>query len=175
MGKTVKNCSVTPGRPILSGEAAIRVRGYTMVELMVVLAIVIVGSVIAVPLVQNASRTYRVRSAVVSLTGAIQATRYQAISNGYQYRLALSKANSNFQVQQNPCIPPAAACWANVGGTVPLSGSSVPATINQDTVLLFHPSGQVQATTGAQNMTLTYAGVPEVITVSNYGNINVSP
>ena len=175
MGKTVKNRSVAPGRPVLNGQAAIRVRGFTAVELMVVLTIIIVGSVIAVPLVQNASRFYRIRSAVVSLTGAIQATRYQAISNGYQYRIALSKANSNYQVQQNPCFPPAAACWANVGGTVPLSGSSVPATIDQDTVLLFHPSGQVQATTGAQNMTVTYAGVPEVITVSNYGNINVSP
>src|SRR5215468_7408060 len=175
MGKTVKNRSVAPGRPVLNGQAAIGVRGFTAVELMVVLTIIIVGSVIAVPLVQNASRFYRIRSAVVSLTGAIQATRYQAISNGYQYRIALSKANSNYQVQQNPCFPPAAACWANVGGTVPLSGSSVPATIDQDTVLLFHPSGQVQATSGAQNMTLTYAGVPEVITVSNYGNVNVSP
>src|SRR5215467_2073606 len=175
MGKTVKNCSVTHSRPILSGQAATRVRGYTVIELMVVLAIVIVGSVIAVPLVQNASRFYKIRSAVVSLTGAIQATRYQAISNGFQYRLGLSKANSNFQVQQNPCMPPAAACWANVGGTVPLSGSSVPATINQDTVLLFNPSVQVRPPTRAQTMTLTYAGVPEVITVSNYGNINVSP
>src|SRR5262249_7362060 len=135
MGKTVKNCSVPLSRPVLSGRAPIRVRGFTAVELMVVLTIIILGSVIAVPLVQNASRTYRVRSAVVSLTGAIQATRYQAISNGFQYRLAMSKANSNYQVQQNPCLPPAAACWANVGGTIPLSGSSVPATINQDTVL----------------------------------------
>ena len=175
MGKTVRNRTVGPGRPVLNGQAAIRQGGFTAVELMVVLAIIIIGSLIAVPLVQNASRTYMIRSAVVSLTGAIQATRYQAISNGVQYRLAMSKANSNFQVQQNPCLPPAAACWANVGGTVPLSGSSVQATINQDTVLLFHPSGQVQATTGAQNMTVTYAGIPEVITVSNYGNVNVSP
>src|SRR5262249_57611112 len=102
MGKTVKNRSVAPGRPVLNGRAAIRVRGFTAVELMVVLTIIILGSVIAVPLVQNASRTYRVRSAVVSLTGAIQATRYQAISNGFQYRLAITNATSNYQVPHTP-------------------------------------------------------------------------
>lgn len=150
-------------------------RGYTLAELMVVVAIIIIAIAIAVPLVQNASRIYKMRSAVISVSGAIQRTRFQAISSGYPFRLVLTQATSTYQVQSNPCPPSNPPCWGNLGGTVPLSGSSVPATINQDTTLVFQPNGSVQATTGAPTLQLTYVGQQETITVTNYGSISLNP
>ena len=178
MGKALKISSLgQANQPLLAARMPgnRRVRGFTVVELMVTVAIVIITVAMAIPLVQNATRTFRLRSAVASLTGAIQQARYQAISHGFQYQLILDSAASTYQLQSNACVNPAPACWANVGGAVPLSGSSVNATINANTTLLFSPSGLVQATTGAQTFTLTYSGSPEVFTVTNYGKITVTP
>ena len=180
MGKALKICSLgSANQPALAGRQGTgRARGFTAVELMVTVAIVIITVAMAIPLVQNATRTFKLRSAVASVTGAIQGARYQAISHGYQYQLILSSVTSTYQLQSNPCSPqppPAAPCWGNVGHAVPLSGSAAAATINADTTLVFHPSGLVQAATGAQTFTLTYSGTPEVFTVTNYGKVTVTP
>ena len=178
MGKALKICCLgSSNQPALAGRmpGKRRVRGFTAVELMVTVAIVIITVAMAIPLIQNANKTLRLRSSVASLTGVMQQARYQAISHGFQYQLILNKAASTYQLQSNACINPAPACWANVGGAVPLSGSSAAATISADTTLLFSPSGLVQATTGAQTFTLTYSGSAEVFTVTNYGKITVAP
>lgn len=172
MGKTLKQWELDRVKRSASIPRALaRVRGYTVIELMVTVGIIIIAVSMAIPLIRNASKTFQLRSAVVSLTGAIQGARYQAISHGYQYQLVLSSAASTYQLQSNPT----GAAWNNVGGVIPLSGSSVAATINTDTTLVFHPSGLVQATKGAQTFILTYAGSPETFTVSNYGKITVTP
>lgn len=172
MGKFLKNCSFGVGNRAAVGEPkTAKARGYTIIELMVTVAIVIIAVSIAIPLVQHATNTFKLRSAVASLTGAIQGARFQAISHGYQYQLVLNKAASTYQLQSNPT----GAAWGNVGGAIPLSGSSVAATLNQDTTLLFHPSGLVQATTGAQVFNLTFAGSQEQFSVTNYGKIVVTP
>ena len=151
-----------------------RSRGFTLIELLVTIAIIIIILAIAVPQMQNASRAYQMRSAVASVTGALQAARYQAISNGFPYRVAMNKANTNYQVWSNPCGN-TNPCWGKVGGVVPLSGSSITPTLSQDTSLDFHPSGQVQASTGTTTFTITYRGTTETIAISNYGNITVTP
>ena len=152
----------------------VHARGFSLIELLVTIAIIILMLAIAVPQMQNASRSYQMRSVVASVTGAIQAARYQAISNGYLFRIALSKTNTNYQVWSNPCGA-AAPCWGKIGGTVPLSGSSITPALSQDTTLDFHPSGLVQATTGALTFNVALRGTTETITVSNYGNITVTP
>ena len=154
-------------------------RGFSMLELLVTLAVALILVAMAVPLVRSSMRDYQLRSAVSSVTGAIQATRYRALSAGYPFRLVLDKAAGTFQVQSEP--PPAVA-FSNVGSAAPLSGSSVAAILNTDTTLEFHPSGRilcpvgtVDATTGVTTLTLTLTGKTETITISRYGNINVTP
>jgi len=176
MGKTVENYNLEAGnRSALVRRASARAQGYTLIELIVTVTIIIIAVAIAIPQIKNAGNTVRLRSAVVSLSGAIQSARYQAISQGVQYQLVLSKAASTYQFKSNPCFPQGATCWGNVGGTVPLSGSSVAATLSADTTLVFNPSGLVQATTGAQTFILTYANTPETFTVTNYGKVTVTP
>jgi len=156
------------------------VQGFTLLEAMFTVLVLIFMTAMAVPLVNNVMGAYRLQSAVSSVTGAIQSARYQAISSGYAYQLVLSKANGTFQVQNDPSWP-TATTFANVctGGAtscpVPLSGSSVPVVLGADTTLQFRPSGMVSATTGSTTLTLTHGGKTETITVSSYGNVKVTP
>jgi prepilin-type N-terminal cleavage/methylation domain-containing protein len=147
-------------------------RGFTLIEMVLVVAIVLVIAAISVPVINNVMATYRLRSAVASITGAIQATRYQAISSGYPFQLVLSTTTSTYQVQSDPGLT---GTFANVGNAVPLANSAIPVTLGAATTLRFRPSGLVTATVGATTLTLTYGGKTETIAVSNYGNIKVTP
>ena len=149
-------------------------RGFTTIELVVTIAIGLTVAAIAIPGVFSAVRYFQFRSAVASLTGAIQAARYQAIFKGCPYQLAINMAAYNYQVSAQASTP--AGCngvFAPVGGVVPLSGSGI--TLGADTTLQFRPGGSVQAIVGAQTLTLNSHGNVETITVSNYGNVTVSP
>lgn len=153
-------------------------RGFTLLELIFTLLIATIMTVMAVPLIGNVMGTYRLRSAVASVSGLIQTARYQAISSGYAYQIVLNKAASTFQVQSDPnrigtftnyCTPAAADC------AVPLSSSGIPVVLGADTTLQFRPSGIVTATAGSTTLTLTYQNKTETITVSSYGNVKVTP
>ncbi len=71
---------------------------------------------------------------------------------------------------------PGATSYSNVGSSVPLSGS--PVTINQTEVLQLKPNGTVAtspASTAPYQFSISYSGKTETITVSNYGNVTVTP
>jgi Tfp pilus assembly protein FimT len=146
------------------------VRGFSTVELFLVMIVGTILTAIAIPQVNSVMNQYRLQSAVASSTWAIQSTRYQALTAGYPYQVVFTQSTGAYQVQN---LPPGATTYANVGTSVPLSGS--PVTLNQDTTLLFKPNGSVTATTGTLNFTLSYQGATKSITVSNYGNISVTP
>jgi prepilin-type N-terminal cleavage/methylation domain-containing protein len=144
--------------------------GFTLVEMMVALAIGMTLTAIALPEIQSTVYSYRLRGAVSSATWAIQSTRYQALMGGYPYQVVLTSSNGAYQIQD---LPTGASTYANVGSSVPLSGS--PVTLSADTTLNFKPNGSVTATTGALNFKLTYQGVCQKVTVTNYGNVTVTP
>ncbi len=147
-------------------------RGVSLLELVFVILITILMAAMAVPLVDNALGLYRLRSAVSSVTGAIQTTRYQAISDGIPYQVVFNAAANTFQVQNDPNFT---GVFANVGNAVPLASSSIPVVLGTSTTLRFRPSGIVTASVGSTTLTLTYGGKTETITVSSYGNVKVTP
>jgi Tfp pilus assembly protein FimT len=155
------------GRKAVSG-------GFTTVELLVALGVGVIMTAVAVPTLLNTVRSYALRSAVASFTGAIQATRYQAIFHGCSYQIAFSQATLTYQVSGQ--IAAAGACagaFTNIGNPIPVSTSGV--TLDQDVTLQFRPGGSTSAVVGAPTMALSYAGRTETITVSTYGNIKVTP
>lgn len=145
-----------------------RERGFSMIELMMVCAIGIILSAIAVPQVKSGMYMYRLNSAVAMSKWAIQSTRFQALEKGYPYQVAFSSANLNYQIQNEPT---GTTTYANVGAAVPIS--SWPMTVNQDTTVTFQPNGYV-TTTPSSSFTITYQGVTATITVSNYGNVTTA-
>lgn len=155
-------------------------RGFTLLELVLVLAVAGVLSAIAIPGIATSLRYLALRSAVASMTGAIQSTRYQAIFHGCQYQLVFSSATYSYTVaSESPAVggTTCLAAFGAAGPAVPLEGTGV--GLNAPVTLVLHPSGLVQATVGNLNtIVLTQKSIPEApktIQVSNYGRISVTP
>jgi prepilin-type N-terminal cleavage/methylation domain-containing protein len=146
--------------------------GFSLIELVTTLAIIMIVMALAVPLVQGAIAQYKLKSAVMSVTGVIQITRYHAISSGYPYRVAFDNAALTYQIQSDPNSN---GGWANVGTAVPFASSSIRPTLNANITLQFRPNGAVSTVVGALPVTLTLGNTTETIAVSNYGNIKVTP
>jgi type II secretion system protein H len=154
--------------------------GFTLIELIVCVVIVVLMTAMAVPLLQNAIGNFKLRGAISSITGAIQSTRYQAINQGIPYQIVFDSTAKTYQIQNQPG---GAGAYVNVcnGGLascpVPMAGDSSSVTLNTDTTLKFSPGGKVSSTNNvAMTMLITYTGKPvETIKVSSYGNINVTP
>jgi type IV fimbrial biogenesis protein FimT len=145
------------------------VRGFTIVELLVTVSVIMIMAAAAVPLVQSTLARMRLRNAATSVSGIIQSTRYQAISNGYQYKLVFDKTGRTYQVSNDPS---SSGTFTNVGSAVPYTGSTVDLAAN--TTVVFSPSGKVSFTSGSSPLVLTFNGNTGTITVSPYGNVNVT-
>ena len=132
-------------------RAAPRSNGYSLVEILITLAVVSTMVAMALPTTLNALRNYRLSAAVASASGAIAAARYQAIMHAYPYNITFNSTNATYQVASEP---PGAASFTNVGSAVPISGVG-DVTINQTTTLQFNANGTVSATTGTMNFTIS--------------------
>lgn len=165
--------------PLANGPR--RSRGFSLVELCVVMAVIIITTAISLPMINGALTAYTVNSAVTSITGVIQSTRYRALQNGYPFEITFTKSNSTYQILSDVNN---SGTFAQVGNIEPFSTTNklLGATT---TTLVLHPGGKVQcpACTGAQLdaagdalLTVTYSNAPtETITVSPYGRITVTP
>ena len=167
---------MTARRKVLSEGSKKRksTRGFSLLELTMTLAVGITLAAIAVPVVRSSIQYFRVRSAVSSVTGAIQSTRYRAIFDGCPYALSFDKTANTFQAASEASSGGScAAVFTNVGTAVPFGSKAV--ALNQNVTLQFKPSGYVQATTGTTTLILTYGSTTKTIAVSSYGNVNVTP
>jgi prepilin-type N-terminal cleavage/methylation domain-containing protein len=148
--------------------------GFSLLELVITLAVGLILAGMALPAIRTSIQYFRVRSAVSTITGAIQSTRYRAIFDGCPYNITLNSTSNTFQVGSesnggNGC----AAAFTNVGSTVPFGVTAI--TLNQNVTLQFKPSGIVTATTGTTTFSLAYGATTKTVAISNYGNVNVTP
>ena len=146
-------------------------RGFSLVELLVMLAIGTILTVMAIPSVTSGVRNYRISGAISSVTWAIHSTRYQALMEGYPFQVVFSSAANNYQIQSSP--GGFAGPYGNLGSAVPFS--SYPVVLSADTTLNFRPNGYVTPAVGGLTFTITYQGVCQKLSVTNYGNVSISP
>lgn len=144
-------------------------RGFSLLELILVLVIAMVFMGMAIIMTRSVLAEYRHRNAVVSVTTAIQATRFQAIRNGIPFAVQFNPANNTYQVSRRPA---GAAAFVNVGTPAPLEGGAQ-VVISAATRLEFSPNGMVQATVGAMNFNISYGPRVRTITVSRVGHVTV--
>ena len=152
-----------------------------MIEVLIGMAVAAVLMAVSLPMVKTATRSYHLMAAVPAVTGAIQGTRYQAISSGCPFQVALNSTSTSYQVTQEVLsgTPPAcASSFTNVGNAVPWS-SSGDVTLSASITLQFNPNGTVaNITTPASipaSFNLTNGVQTETITISGVGNVSVSP
>jgi prepilin-type N-terminal cleavage/methylation domain-containing protein len=155
--------------------------GFSILEVLVVVSVVLILTGMAIPAGRTAMKSYQLDAAADSATGAIQGARYQAIMHGYSYQLDFDSTTNKFQLSNE--VPPAVT-FSSVGSTVPISGS--PITIGVGTassgstghlILLFKANGAVSITSGQSmpaNLTISYNGTTKHLTVSNYGSISTT-
>jgi type II secretory pathway pseudopilin PulG len=143
-------------------------RGFSLVELLIVVMITIILTAIAIPRVQSLMYAYRLNSAVAMAKWAIQSTRFQALQSGYHFQTVFTAASANYQIQDLP----SGTTYVNVGIAVPLS--SWPITFSGNTTINFSPNGSVSEPVGTNVFTITYQGITKTLTVSNYGNVTIS-
>ncbi|HEV7968157.1 MAG TPA: prepilin-type N-terminal cleavage/methylation domain-containing protein [Candidatus Acidoferrales bacterium] len=144
-------------------------RGFTLVEVLMVVLIGIVLTAMAIPQVKSAIYNYRLNSAVAMSKWALQSTRFQALQSGYPFQVVFNATNLNYQIQSEPT---GTTTYANFGAAVPLS--AWPMTFSQNTTINFQPNGFVSATVGSNVFSIAYQTTTANITVSNYGNVSVS-
>lgn len=158
-------------------------RGFTLLELVIVVAIGMILAGLATPIVVNTLRVYKMRSAVTTMTGLISNARYQAIFHGCKTQIVFTAPAYTYQISsQQPAFGGQAcqAVFVPTTGVLALSGTGI--SLNQTVTLTFSPGGGVSSAPvmNPMQMILTYPGftgtVPqETIQVSNYGNITVTP
>ncbi|MCL6480949.1 MAG: GspH/FimT family protein [Firmicutes bacterium] len=138
-----------------------------MLELVVVLTVVLSFLAFAVPIVQGVVENFRLRNAATSVAMAIQATRFQAIRNGYPFAIEFNPATNSYQVYSRPN---GAAGFTAVGGSVPLEGSGV---LTETTRLVFRPNGMVDVNAGSLTLTIKQGKNEKSIIVSRAGRVQV--
>jgi len=104
------------GAPILKRHSN---SGFSMIEIVIVLAISIVLAGIAIPVFTNAMNNFRLSATVSAVSGAISTTRMQAIMHGYPYETVFTISPLSFQIFNE--VPPA----TTFSVVVPGAGSSV--------------------------------------------------
>ncbi|HJX83567.1 MAG TPA: prepilin-type N-terminal cleavage/methylation domain-containing protein [Candidatus Angelobacter sp.] len=170
-----------------------RQRGFTIIEMVIVVAIVLIVTATAIPVVYSSIKYYQLQATVASVTGVIRSTRFQAISSGYPYQVVFTKATGKYQLQSDSTQSSPGVfdgTFVNVGNAQTLSGSTTQnPTLGADITLQFSPSGAVKLVTVTGGVTstsscsnagspcslaLTYGTGTKTVTVTGYGNVTVS-
>ena len=136
---------------MLSARAALRVRGVTLVELVVVLAIVAISATLAAPGFAQMIANYRVRGAADGILNALNFAHTEALRRNTAVAFSLSPAGSGWTVSQ---LSTSATLQSRAAGDVP--GITVtPSTAA--TSVTFLANGLIQS--GSQMSRLTVASI----------------
>ena len=150
--------------------------GFSLLELLISLAIILVMAAIALPFLYGNRRTYHLTQASTAAAGAIEATRYKTIMAGCNYSVTFTAGSTNYQVQTQTLTgtPPAcSATWSNVGAATPWSTSS-DVTMTPTSTIQFSPDGTVTATAGSRVLVFSNGFTTNTVSVSGVGNVRIT-
>jgi Tfp pilus assembly protein FimT len=168
--------------------------GTTLLELVVVVALVGVLLAIALPAFQNSFKSVHLSAATSAVTGAIQSTRYKSVVSGCQYQIIFSQATTTYQLATQalttgtPPSCPTTEAFTNTGPAVSWSGTGDGISLLASTTLQFSPNGTVTLSSGGSTPCTTGNGITPVgclklsngtvttstIIVSGVGNVTVT-
>jgi prepilin-type N-terminal cleavage/methylation domain-containing protein len=167
-------------------------KGFTLVELLIVVGIVAIVFSTALPIITTTITSMHLGSAASSLAGAIQSTRYQAISIGCPYTLTVLPASNSYQLATEPVSGTPPSCgttYVNVNpgisgtscGACPIPFASADISTTFNTPILLNPSGTVAAVGSSTvpasfSIVLAMAGsaATKTVSVTGVGNVKVS-
>lgn len=105
-----------------SGEASVsRASGFTMIEMVVVVAIILVVSAMAIPSFMNASRPYKIRNDANALSGLINVARMRATSEVAHVQVVCYTTTAPNYCKLQSSVYPNATTWVDESQKVYLS------------------------------------------------------
>jgi prepilin-type N-terminal cleavage/methylation domain-containing protein len=147
-----------------------RKRGVTLVELVVVLAIIAIGAAFVAPNIGAWVPNYRLRSASRDITSALRTAQMKAISNNTPYHVSFNPGAGSFILQYQDT----GGNWINdgVAATLPkgvlISGISFPGNNAQ-----FSPNST--SSTGSITLTNTKGSTKTITLTTSTGKVTVDP
>ncbi|HYM07208.1 MAG TPA: prepilin-type N-terminal cleavage/methylation domain-containing protein [Terriglobales bacterium] len=147
-------------------SARSNLRGFTIVELLIVVLVGSVLTAISIPLYKTAMMNMQLNSMSSAITGAISQTRYAAIMNAQVYTLAIT-APANTYVVSN-------VTEVTINAAVPLPTKAIAVNGGTSATYTFTmcPNGSVY---GAGGICVNPTTTPPALSVSNNGSqINIA-
>lgn len=144
-------------------------KGYTMIEVMVVVVIMGIMAALGGPELLSWLRNEKVRSAASEMTSAWMHARSLAVANSIEYRVVVDTSNKTVSIEKGDsysssstwtAVRPAIELSNDVGITVFLStASGITKAFPPDGILIYSPSGTVLDTNGAMVNSNSYVEV----------------
>jgi type IV fimbrial biogenesis protein FimT len=152
--------------------------GFTLIEVLIVLAIAMVLAGIAIPSFVNAINSYRLNAAASAVSGAIEATRFQAIMKGCQSQLVFTSSTMSYQAYSEAGAIGATTCLASfaaVGTSIPLPSAGPITMSGTSFTYTFFPNGTVTSTANPAGTTLEVSNslAKRYFYISGVGNVTV--
>jgi prepilin-type N-terminal cleavage/methylation domain-containing protein len=76
-------------------------RGFSLIELLIVLAVMLIASAITVPLIMTSVSQYRLRTSAVDLNGLLQRARTRAVRDNRTYAVRTAASNTQAYLDLN--------------------------------------------------------------------------
>jgi len=161
------------------------VAGTTLLELIVVLAIIGVLFAIAMPSFNTSFSSLHLSSATSAVTGAIQSTRYKAVVAGCNTQIVFSSGTTTYQITAyalSGTPPSCATSYSNVGSAIPWAGTGDGISLQTSGTITFQPNGMVSLTGGSASCAtnalgcfrLSNGATTNTINISGAGNVTVT-
>jgi prepilin-type N-terminal cleavage/methylation domain-containing protein len=112
-------------------------RGVTLLELVVVFAIIAIGAVLAVPNIGPWVANYRLRTATRDITSTLRVAQMRAVSNNINYRVSFDTGARTYTLQRST-----GGLWVNEGMAKTLP-TAVSMTTNFGNTLTFNPNSTI--------------------------------
>lgn len=158
-----------------NARSARRSSGFTVLELLFVIAVGLILAVMAVPMMTSALASMKLNSAVAQLSSAISSTRYRAIKDSQTYTLALTTPANTFVVTNVGASPQTTDPAVPLPTYVSFTGTSSTITYT------LCPNGMVYGSGGTcpngnapPSLTASYDGKQVSISVSRVGNVTTT-
>ena len=105
-------------------------KGITLIELVVVMAIIAIGAALTTPNISGWLPTYRLRSATRDVVSIMRVAQIKAVSNNTQYQAVFNPGNSTYVLQYRDT----GGNWVDEGSTLTLpTGVNFVTTLVGDT------------------------------------------
>ena len=148
--------------------------GFTLLEMVIVVAVGIVLTVIAIPALSTAMMNARINSAVSDFTAALSSARYQAIRDSNEYTLVLTAPANTYVLTNTVTTKSAFPNPVPLSSYVVINGGSGSFTYTLCPNGMVYGTGGCPSATAAPALSFVYQTRQINLAISETGNVSTT-